>query len=115
MSWSYTRRLSSSYSTQSVLAQKLLVEAHVQTIHRRMTLAMTKIRDQYWTTTPRQLVKRIITWLKSTKYSTLVIFQNHLVIGTDYARLFTYKTKGKQDIKVHLLLITCSLTRLVHP
>ena len=115
MSWSYTRRLSSSYSTQSVLAQKLLVEAHVQTIHRRMTLAMTKIRDQYWTTTPRQLVKRIITWLKSTKYSTLVIFQNHLVIGTDYARLFTYKTKGKRDIKVHLLLITCSLTRLVHP
>ena len=37
------------------------------------------------------------------------------VIGTYYAGLFICKTKGKRDIKVYLLLLTCSLTREVHP
>ena len=100
---------------KSVLAEKLLIEAHLQTILGGMTLTMTKIRDQCWIPTARQLVKRIITSVTSAKYSTLVIFQNHLVVGTDYARLFIYKTKGKRDIKFHLLLINCSLTRVVHP
>ena len=36
------------------------------------------------------------------------------VIGTDYAGPFICKTKGKRDIKVYLLLFTCSLTRAVH-
>ena len=36
------------------------------------------------------------------------------VIGTDYAGPFICKTKGKRDIKVYLMLLTCSLTRVVH-
>ena len=36
------------------------------------------------------------------------------VIGTDYAGPFIYKTKRKRDIKVDLLLLTCSLTRAAH-
>ena len=36
------------------------------------------------------------------------------VIGTDYAGPFICKIKGKRDIKVYLMLLTCSLTRVVH-
>ena len=45
---------------KSVLAEKLVEEAHLQTIHGGVTLAMVKIRDQYWIPILRQLVKRII-------------------------------------------------------
>ena len=45
---------------KSLLAEKLVEEAHLPTIHGRVTLAMTKIRDQYWIPTLKQLVKRII-------------------------------------------------------
>ena len=36
------------------------------------------------------------------------------VTGRHYAGLFISRTKGKRDIKVYLLLFTCSLTRAVH-
>ena len=36
------------------------------------------------------------------------------VIAAEYAGPFICKTKGKRDIKVYLLLFTCSLTRAVH-
>ena len=39
---------------KSVLAEKLVEEAHL------VTLAMARIRDQYWIPTLRQFVKRII-------------------------------------------------------
>ena len=45
---------------KSLLAEKLVEEAHLPTIHGRVTLTMTKIRDQYWIPTLKQLVKRII-------------------------------------------------------
>ena len=44
---------------KSVLAEKLVEEVQIQTIHRAATLTMAKIRDQYWIATLRQLVKRI--------------------------------------------------------
>ena len=45
---------------KSVLTEKLVEEAHLQTIHRGVTLIIYRIRDQYWIPTLRQLVKRII-------------------------------------------------------
>ena len=36
------------------------------------------------------------------------------VTGTNYAGPFICKKKGKRDIKIYLLLLTCSLTRAVH-
>ena len=45
---------------KSLLAEKLVQEAHLQTIHGGVTLTMARIRDQYWIPTLRQLVKRII-------------------------------------------------------
>ena len=38
----------------------MVEEAHLQTIYGGVTLTVTKIRDQYWIPTLRQLVKRII-------------------------------------------------------
>ena len=45
---------------KSLLAEKLVEEAHLQTIHGGVTLTMARTRDQYWIPTLRQLVKRII-------------------------------------------------------
>ena len=45
---------------KSVLAEKLIEEAHLQTIPGGVTLTMTRISDLYWIPTLRQLVKRII-------------------------------------------------------
>ena len=47
-------------SIRSVLAEKLVEEAHLETMHRRVTLTMARIKDQYWIPTLRQLAKRII-------------------------------------------------------
>ena len=115
---------------KSVLAEKLVEEAHLQRIYGEVTLTMARIRYHYWIPTLRQLVKRTIKrcygcrrfsishYLKpslgllstdKTKQGT-----PFLVIGADYAGLFICKTKGKRDIKVYLLLFTCSLTRAVY-
>ena len=46
--------------SKSVLAEKLVEEAHSQTMHGEVTLTMARIRDQHWIPTLRQIVKRII-------------------------------------------------------
>ena len=47
-------------ANKSLLAEKIVEEAHLQTIHGGVTLTMASTRDQYWIPTLRQLVKRII-------------------------------------------------------
>ena len=101
---------------KSVLEEKLVEEAHSQTIHRWVALTMAKIKDQCWIPTLRQLVKRTIEKCYGCKKSTLVIIQNQQieqdlpvsVTGPKFDGLFTYKTKGKRDIKVYLLLFICN-------
>ena len=109
---------------KSVLAEKLVEEAHLQTIHGGVTLTMARIRDQYWIPTLRQLVKRIIKRCYGCKRCNISHYPKpsqgliptdrtkqdlpFSVIGTDYAGPFIWKTKGKRDIKVYLLLFTCS-------
>ena len=48
------------FTIKSVLAEKLVAEAHLQTIHGGGTSTMSKIRDQFWIPTLSQLAKRII-------------------------------------------------------
>ena len=113
-----------------VLAETLVEEAYFQTIHGGVTLTMARIRDQYWIPTLRQLVKRIIKRCYGCKRFNIRHYPKpsqgliptdrtkqdlpFLVMGTDYKRSFICKTKGKRNIKVYLLLFTCSLTRAVH-
>ena len=115
---------------KSSLAEKLVEEAYLQIIHGGVTLTMVRIRDQYWTPTLRQLVKRIIKRCYGCKRFNTSHYPKpsqglmptdrtkqdlpFLVIGTDYAGPFICRTKGKRDIKVYLLLFACSLTRAVH-
>ena len=110
---------------KSVLAEKLVEQAHLQTILGGVTLTI----DQYWIPTLRQLVKRIIKRCYGWKRFTISHYPKpsqgliptdrtkqdlpFSVIGTDYAGSFSCNTKGKRDI-VYLLLFTCSLTRAVH-
>ena len=47
-------------SKESVLAEKLVEEAHIVTIHGEVTLTMAKIRSEYWIPSLRQLVKKTI-------------------------------------------------------
>ena len=115
---------------KSLLAEKIVEEAHLQTIHGGVTLTMARTRDQYWIPTLRQLVKRIVKRCYSCKRFNISHYPKpsqgliptdrtkqdlpFSVIGTDYAGPFICKTNGKRDIKVYLLLFTCSLTRAVH-
>ena len=114
---------------KSLLAEKLVEEAHLQTIPGGVTLTMARVRDQYSIPTLRQLVKRIIKRCYGCKRFNISHYPKpsqgllptdrakqelpFSVIGTDYAGPFICKTKGKKDIKVYLLLFTCSLTRAV--
>ena len=115
---------------KSVLAEKLVERAHLQAIHGGVTLTMARIRDQYFILTLRQLMKRIIKRCYGCKRFNISHYPKpsqgliptdrtkqdlpFSVIGTDYAGPFICKTKGKRDIKVYLLLFTCSLNRAVH-
>ena len=105
-------------TNKSVPAEKLVEEAHLQTIHGGVTLAMVRIRDQYWITTLRQLVKRIIKRCYECKRFNISHYLKpsqgliptgrtkqdlpFSVIETDYAGPFICKTKGKRDTKVYL-------------
>ena len=129
ISWSHTRRLSSAYSKQIITSRKNS-RGSTQTIHGGVTLTMARTRNQYWVPTLRQLVKRIIKRCCRCKRFNISHYPKpaqgliptdrtkqdltYSVIGRDYAVPFMCKTKGKRDIKVYLILFTCSLTRAVH-
>ena len=114
----------------SVLAEKLVEEAHLQIIHGGVTLTITIIRDQHWIPALSQLLKRIIKRCYGckrffishyTKPSQGLILPDRTkqdvpfsVIGTYYAGPFICGTEGESDIRVYFLLFTCSLTRAVN-
>ena len=123
MSRSYTKRLSSVYSKQIITSRKN---------SRGSTPTNNPLGSdyQYWISTLRQFVKRIIKRCYGCKGFNISHYPKpsqgliptdrtkqdlpFSVIGTDYAGPFICKTNGKRDIKVYLLLFTCSLTRAVH-
>ena len=91
---------------------------------------MARIRDRYWTSTLRQLVKRILKRCCGCKRFNIIHYRKSSqglipthrtkqdlpfsVIGRDYAGPFICKKKRKRDIKVYLLLFTCNHTRAVY-
>ena len=104
--------------SKSVLAEKLVEEAHLQTIHGEVTLTMAKIRNQYWIPTLRQLLKIIIKKCYRCKSFNISHYPKpsqgliptditkqdlpFSVTGKDYAGSFICKIKEKRDIKVYL-------------
>ena len=115
---------------ESVLAEKLIQDAHKSTLHGGVGLTMTKVRERYWIPHLRRLVKRTIKACAGCKRFQAVAFKNppagplpkdrtegntpFEVIGVDYAGPLEYKATKKKTGKAYVLLYTCSLTRAIH-
>ena len=113
-----------------VFTEKLVMDAHLLTLHGGVGLTMAKVRSQYWIPRLRQLAKRTIrachgckrfqaTALKSLQEGNLptdrtvgsTAFQ---VIGVDYAGPLTYARGNCKTGKAYILLFSCSLTRAIY-
>ena len=110
-----------------LLADKLLFQAHKNTLHRRIVLTLTNGRSNYWIPTLRKLAKLIVykfygcKSINSLPYRVVkpglllndrakqaMPFQ---VIGTDFAGPIYYRTKTKKKSEASILLISCSVSR----
>ena len=114
----------------SALAEKLVEDAHKNTLHGGVGLTMAKVRERYWIPRLRRLVKRTVKMCAGCKRFQAVAFSNppvgplprdrtegstpFEVVGVDYAGPLEYKVSQKKTGKAYVLLYTCSLTRAVH-
>ena len=114
----------------SLLAEKIVADAHKNTLHGLVGLTMTKVRQRYWIPKLRQLTKGVIRRCYGCKkYRAIALkppptaplpkdrtegtrpFQ---VIGVDFAGPIMYRIKGKQDGKAYIILYACSLSRALY-
>ncbi|KAK3748474.1 hypothetical protein QZH41_005911 [Actinostola sp. cb2023] len=107
--------------------QKVVMDAHLTTLHGGMGLTMAKVRQQHWVPRLRCLTKRIVKSchgcqrFQAQAYATPppgnlptdrtegeTPFQ---VIGVDYAGPIKYRGRGKTEGKAYVVLYACSLSR----
>ena len=112
---------------QSLLTERVVQRAHVETIHGGVGLTMAKVRNRYWVPKLRQMTKRVLRachgckrfharplpqprvgLLPRDRTEGAIPFQT---IGLDYAGPFFYSRKAKQNGKAYILLFACSLSR----
>ena len=110
--------------------QKVVEQAHQNTLHGGVAMTMAKVRDRFWVPKLRCLVKRIrsnchgcvrfraqayqsppIGNLPTTRTQGTTPFQ---VLGVDFAGPIRYRAKTMVEKKAYLVLYGCSLTRAVH-
>ena len=107
----------------SLYSQRIVEEAHVQTLHGGVGLTMTKVRSRYWIPKLRKLVKKVRRNCHACKRFQAMahaapppgrltegvnLFQ---VIGVDYAGPLRYCISRQREGKVYVLLYACSLIR----
>ena len=115
----------------STYTQKVVEQAHHNTLHGGVAMTMAKVRDRFWVPKLRCLVKRIrsnchgCVRFRAQAYQSPPIgnlptatrtqgtapFQ---VLGVDFTGPIRYRTKTKVEKKGYLVLYGCSLTRAVH-
>ena len=114
----------------SLISQRIVEEAHLQTLHGGVGLTMAKVRSRYWIPKLRKLVKKVrrschgckrfqaIAYaapprgsLPTTRTEGVNPFQ---VIGVDYAGPLRYRISRQREGKAYVLLYACSLTRGVY-
>ena len=114
----------------SLYSQRIVEEAHLQTLHGGVGLTMTKVRSRYWIPKLRKLVKKVRRnchgckrfqamayaapppgRLPITRTEGVNPFQ---VIGVDYAGPLRYRISRQREGKAYVLLYACSLTRGVY-
>ena len=91
---------------------------------------MTNSRENYWIPGLRQLTKKEISICHGCKRFQSKPFATSLpgylpktcteqnlpfkIVGADYAGPIYYRTKSKREVKVYILLFTCSVSRAIH-
>ena len=114
----------------SLFTQKLIMDAHLSTLHGGVGLTMTYVRESYWIPCLRQLTKKVRSSCYGCKrHQVRALFKVQpaplptdrttgwrpfQVIGLDYAGPFTFKKTTNTLGKAYILLFTCSLTRAVY-
>ena len=113
--------------TKSLLAEKLITDAHLQTLHGGVSLTMAKIREKWWIPRLRSIVKTLIQRCngcmrfravafptpppgKLPRERTTATTKPFKVIGVDYAGPFTITRQQK----AYILLFACSVSRAIH-
>ena len=114
----------------AMLAQKIVEEAHMLTLHGGIGLTMTQVRKRYWIPRLRRLVRKIRRKCHGCKRFTVTAYPTpttsklpttrtqginpYQVIGVDYAGPIRYRKKRGQTGKAYVLLYACSLTRGIY-
>ena len=114
----------------AMLAQKIVEEAHMLTLHGGIGLTMTQVRKRYWIPRLRRLVRKMGRKCHGCQRFTVTAYPTpttsklpttrtqginpYQVIGVDYAGPIRYRKKGGQADKAYVLLYACSLTRGIY-
>ena len=114
----------------SLLAEKIVQQAHIRTIHGGVGLTMGEVRKNYWVPKLRGLAKKIRSNCFVCKRFQITAFANpppgalsldrtvgkraFQVIGVDYAGPLYYRISPTKEGKAYILLISCSLSRVIH-
>lgn len=117
-------------ASKSLLSNKLVFHTHLATIHGGVNTTMTNVRETHSIPGLRQLTKKEISKcheckrIQSKSFTTPVPGylpktraeqnQSSKAIGAHYADTIYYKTKLEREMKVYLLLFTCSVSRAIH-
>ena len=115
--------------TDAAYTERLVMNAHLNTLHGGVGLTITKIRERYWVPKLRQLTKKLIrSCFGCKRFHAMPLWkppQANLpterttgdrpfqVIGLDYAGPLYYKKREKRMGKAYILLFSCSLTRAI--
>ena len=124
-------RLQGMYPTylpdQDQFTEKLVMNAHIRTLHGGVGLTMTKLRETYWIPRLRRLTRKVIKKCNGCKRFQAVALSSpppgkfpsertvgssaFEVIGVDYAGPIPYRQAKNREKKSYILLYTCSLSR----
>ena len=127
-------RLQGMYPTylpdQDQFTEKLVMNAHIRTLHGGVGLTMTKLRETYWIPRLRRLTRKVIKKCNGCKRFQAVALSSpppgkfpsertvgssaFEVIGVDYAGPIPYRQAKNREKKSYILLYTCSLSRAIH-
>ena len=115
---------------QDQFTEKLVMNAHIRTLHGGVGLTMTKLRETYWIPRLRRLTRKVIKKCNGCKRFQAVALSSpppgkfpsertlgssaFEVIGVDYAGPIPYRQAKNREKKSYILLYTCSLSRVIH-
>ena len=111
----------------SLYSQRIVEEAHLQTLDVGVGLTMTKLRSRYWIPKLRKLLKKVRRNYRGCKRFQAMAYaapppgrlpitrtegvNPFQVIGVDYAGPLQYRISRQREGKAYVLLYVCSLTR----